>query len=232
MKRTGFVSAVVLATLLGVAPGSARAEIVLVNYPDASAETLIFGTDPASGFLAVLWVEVNGQEVFGPGGSIGGEVEFFSGPLLSLTTEADGMRAHYLYGQGVFSWAASWRLADGSTATGSFSAPLLDLAVDTCEGDCFFGLGTGRFRATLGAGTLDPALATLLHQSPFTLGGGLSGDLDLVTGDTSSRDRFAGAPGPWDVTIDAEVPEPAVGSLLLLAGAAASMSRRRRTQPR
>lgn len=224
------------AILLTAATASAR-EITLVTEVDAEGgfPTMFFGTDPASGDFAFLDVLVDGALVLtGTGGSIFGDVTFFSGPLLSLTphTAQDGTidAAVYKFAPGEFSFTGQWELPDGSIKSGGATLPLLDLTIETCEetgaSDRCIGIGgTAEFTAILGSGFLDPALQHVLHVPRFVTGGTFAGSLDFVEGDITDASRISGAPNPWRVGIT--VPEPALATLMLVAGAAALWRRRR-----
>lgn len=178
---------------------------------------------------------MNGQLVFldPPFGSgISGGIDFFSGPLLSLVIGTDPSGnvtdAAYAYAPGQFMVLANWMTPEGETMTGNFVAPLLNLSIGTCEGDCFDGFATGEFTASLGPGLFDPLLAYFLGVSRRSSGGTFAGGLDFIEGDPSSSSRLAGAPSPWDVTITT-VPEPGMGALSLLAVASLWLRRRRAT---
>lgn len=223
---------VVLAVaILLLRPGVATADLIALETGGDGAGSfpeLFFGTDPVIGHFDVLNVFANGSLVFLPGlgSGITGRAEFSTGPLLSLDVDTIENRAQYTYASGVFTFNADWTSPLGAAMTGSFVAPLLNFAIETCEGDCFQGLATAEFRAALGAGTFDQNLARVLGVSPTSLGGTFQGALDLIDGDTSSAQRFGGEASPWDITINATIPEPSLTGLAAVI--AASFWARRR----
>jgi hypothetical protein len=227
--------AVVVGAVLLLTPTIGRASTIEL-LQDFDTQLLVFGTAPATGDFQFVDVRVDGELIFldGPYGSgIAGVAEFFSGALLSLTLDTDLFgQANYAYADGQFTLNASWTTPDGTILSGSFAAPLLGLTINTRgEDDDTEPYARGEFTALLGPGLFDPLLASVLGVLPQTLGGSLSGDLDLITGDPSSAQRLAGAPGPWDARIEATaVPEPGVLALSLLSVAALGVRHRLRTR--
>jgi hypothetical protein len=224
-----------------LAPKGARAhEITFVTSVDEPGgfPTLSFGTDPASGHLSFLDVLVDGHLIRTSDSSdsgVSGGIAFFTGPLLSLVCDSSltpgvsdpcdpeeitfpFFNTEYRYAPGQLSFTGHWTLSDGSMATGSFLAPLLDLTIQVREGDCSSGFACGDFTATLGPGLFDVPLALVLGVPHRSSGGMFSGSLDFVDGDPLSQSRFSGAPSPWDVKIT--TPEPSLSALLLIAAAA------------
>lgn len=215
--------AVVAVVILLVLPRVAAADFINlqtdVDQP-GGFPTLVFGTAPATGHFDFLNMLVNGAAVVvdpSSGSGVTGSVAFSSGALLDLdvTTGPSGeVTAHYLYDIGEFIVEAEWTTPQGAVMTGSYVAPLVNLSIDTCEGDCFAGLATAAFSAALGPGTFDPVLAQVLGISPASAGGTFLGFLDFIDGDPTTADRVGGAPAPWGVTIDvASVPEPGLTAL-------------------
>jgi hypothetical protein len=81
--------------------------------------------------------------------------------------------------------------------------------------------------AILGPGRFDPTLAEILGVAERSLGGSLSFDGDLITGDGTSQSRLGGsASGQVDLIVTAAVPEPGLTALVVLGALIVRFRRR------
>jgi hypothetical protein len=133
----------------------------------------------------------------------------------------------YRFGAGTVSISAFWRQPNGNDATGSFVAPLLNLTLGICENCNSTSEASGSVSAILGPGRFDPTLAEILGVAERSLGGSLSFDGDLITGDGTSQSRLGGsASGQVDLIVTAAVPEPGLTALVVLGALIVRFRRR------
>ncbi len=197
-----------------------------VEY-EGGSPTMQFGTAPASGHFGVLGLRLDDWDV---DPQILGTVMFSAGPLLSLDVVhwESHDSATYRYAPGAFTMAAEWFDGHGVVRRGQFVAPLLALTIQTCEACDVEDTSYGFFTAELGPGRFDSALAGAIGVRSRSGGGTFSGDLDIITGDVSSEERRAGAPGNWDAAVEVTLPEPALTGLLAVGALMGWLSGRRR----